>query len=141
MVGIYKKILNFFDGLENSIRFHFSRHPVPYSLVAGVFIVLFWKGIEDTAHMFPSLSGPVLILISVPVLLLTGVFVSFFVTDGVILSGLRKEQRVVREAQVEIKEEQKEIKQEDVLLKKVAEKLDEIDREVHQIEARLDKQK
>ncbi|MDD5068771.1 MAG: hypothetical protein PHS53_00215 [Candidatus Pacebacteria bacterium] len=141
MLSFFKKIQNLFDKFEDKIRFNFSRHPVPYSLVAGVFIVLFWKGIEDTASMFPSITGPHLILISVPVLLMTGVFVSFFVTDGVILSGLKKEQKVVQEAEIQIKEEKAEIKQEDILLKKVAEKLDEIDREVHHIEERLDKQK
>ncbi len=134
MLQAYKHILNFFDKLEDSIRFQFSRHPVPYSIVAGVFVVLFWKGIEDTANMYPALSGPILIAISVPVLLVTGVFVSFFIADRVILSGLKKETRIIRETEVELREE-------DTLLKTVAEKVNEISKEVHKLEERLDRQK
>ncbi len=134
MISVYKKVLNFLGRMEDDVRFNFSSHPVPYSLVAAVFIVLFWKGIEDTASMFPVLTGPFLIFLSVPVLLLTGVFVSFFITDRVILSGLKKEQKVVQETEVEVK-------QEDLLLKRVAEKIEEIDREVHQIQGQLNKKR
>ncbi|MDD5050847.1 MAG: hypothetical protein PHV93_03870 [Candidatus Pacebacteria bacterium] len=134
MIPAYKKIFNFFGKVEDRIRFNFSRHPVPYSLVAGVFIVLFWKGIEDTASLFPTLTGPFLILVSVPVLLLTGVFVSFFITDRVILSGLKKEEKVVAETEVEVK-------QEDILLKKVVERMDQIDKEVRHLDEHFHKQK
>lgn len=92
---VFKKISRFFGKLEDSVRFHLSRHPVLYSLITAFFIVLFWKGVENLISRFAVLSnGIILIVVSVPVLLITGVFISFFVTDRVLLSGIKHEERL-----------------------------------------------
>ncbi len=58
-----------------------------------------------TADLFPFLTGPVSIIISVGTLLLTGLFISFFVGDAIIMSGIKGEKKLVEKAESEIEEE------------------------------------
>lgn len=100
-----KKILRFFDKLEDNVRGTLSKYPLIYSLIGGVGVVLFWKGVWETAEMFPVLNGPMSILVSVSILLTTGLFVSFFVTDRIILSGIKQEKKMVEKTEAEIRAE------------------------------------
>lgn len=106
-----KKIIKFFDKLEDKIRFRLSKHPIPYSIIGGIFVVLFWKGVWDTVDMFPFFSGPILVVISLTVLLITGLLVSFFVTDRIIHSGWKKEEKIILKTESEAKESEKLIKE------------------------------
>ena len=100
-----KKIINFFDKLEDSIRAAFSRYPIIYAFVGGTAIVLFWRGVWMIAETIPFLTGPVSLLISISILLATGLFVSFFVGDNIIISGLKKEKRLDEKIASEVKTE------------------------------------
>ena len=95
----------YFDRLEDRVRARLSRRPIWYALIGGLAIVLFWRGVWMTADLFPFLTGPVSILISVGILLATGLFVSFFVGDIIILSGIRKEKKLVEKTEAEIQKE------------------------------------
>lgn len=119
------KIVNFFDKLEDKIRESLSRMPIVYTFIGGVAIVLFWRGVWITADLFPVLTGPVSILISVLVLLITGLFVSFFVGDVIIISGLKKEKKIIDKTESEVQRDittLKEIKEEMDDIRKMLEK-------------------
>ena len=120
-----KSVIKFFDKLEDKTRAHLSKYPLIYSLVGGVGVVLFWRGVWHTADQFPFLTGPVSILISLSILLLTGLFVSFFIGDNIILSGIKKEKKFIEKADAAVKEEK--------------ESLAEIKDELHKIEDTLEK--
>ena len=115
-----KKIFSFFDRLEDKIRAAFSRNPIIYALVGGVAVVLFWRGVWMVADTIPFLTGPVSILISLLILLATGLFVSFFIGDNIIISGLKKEKRLDETIASEVKTELD-------LLKDIKRRLDEIE--------------
>ena len=100
-----KKILSFFDKLEDGIRAAFSRRPIIYAFVGGASIVLFWRGVWMVADTIPFLTGPVSILVSVATLLAMGLFVSFFIGDNIIISGLKKEKRLDEKIDSEVKTE------------------------------------
>ena len=100
-----KKLLRFFDKLEDRVRGKLSRYPLVYSIIGGFAIVLFWRGVWNTADQIPFLTGPVSIVVSVIVLLITGLFASFFVGDQIIISGLRKDKKVIDKTESEIKTE------------------------------------
>ena len=91
---IYKKIVRFFDKLEDHVRVALSHYPIIYTIIGGFSIVLFWRGVWMTADYFPFLNGPVSIIISVSILLVTGLFVSFFITDRIILTGIKQEKKL-----------------------------------------------
>lgn len=121
--NIFQKTFWFFDKLEDKVRERLSRHPVLYTIIGGVAIVLFWKGVWETAELFPFLFGPVSIIISVAILLVTGLFVSFFIGDRIILSGIKGEKKLVEKTEREIEEEEVE--------------LEELDTDIHRIEKEI----
>ena len=100
-----KRILSFFDKLEDNIRAASSRRPIIYAFVGGAAIVLFWRGVWMVADTIPFLTGPVSILVSVAILLGMGLFVSFFIGDNIIISGLKKEKRLDEKIASEVKTE------------------------------------
>ncbi|MDP2946392.1 MAG: hypothetical protein Q8N61_03010 [bacterium] len=100
-----RKILSFFDKLEDDIRAALSRHPIIYAFIGGTAIVLFWRGVWLVADTLPFLTGPVSIFVSVAILLAMGLFVSFFIGDSIIISGLKKEKRLDEKVVSEVKTE------------------------------------
>ena len=90
-----KKIISYFDKLEDNIRGHLSHHPILYTLVGGTAIVLFWRGVWHTADILQARGGwlgwifyePNNLVIVTVILLATGLFVSYFI--GGMLIGAR----------------------------------------------------
>ena len=120
-------IYPYFDTLEDKTRAWLSRKPKLYAFIAGGAIVLFWRAIWEIADIFQSKGGvigflfnPVVTLItSFVVLLASGLFVSFFVGDSIIMSGLRKDKKFVDHAQEEMDKEQGEIQHMEKVLEKI----------------------
>ncbi len=102
------KVLKFFDLLEDNVRQWLSKWPIFYGLLAGIGAVLFFRGvwlIADGDPYYKGLSGFASLAISLTIMLVTGSFVSHFVTNEVILSGLRKEKKIIDKTEVEIRSE------------------------------------
>lgn len=100
-----KNIVRWFDKLEDHIRARLSHYPIIYALIGGVGVVLFWKGVWETAELTPYLFGPASILLGVIVMLTTGLLVSFFIGDNIILSGIAREKKLVEKTEEEVLEE------------------------------------
>ncbi len=128
-----KAILHFFDKLEDKIRGRLSHYPIIYAFVGGVGIVVFWRGIWHTADFFseiifsyqlngsinlgflPWWDGPLSIVIGSILLLSTGLFVSGFIGNEIIITGLKGEKKLTEKTEEEVKTETgavKEIKKE-----------------------------
>ncbi len=117
-----QKILQFFDKLEDKVRAQLSRAPLWYAFFGGIGIVLFWRGIwemADSLHLAPGYSA----IIGTVILLTTGVFVSAFIGNRLILSGLTGEKKLAEKAKGEIETEEDQIK-------KIQKTVDEIKSEV-----------
>ncbi|OHA18415.1 MAG: hypothetical protein A2664_00525 [Candidatus Taylorbacteria bacterium RIFCSPHIGHO2_01_FULL_46_22b] len=131
--GAVHRVWKFFDHLEDHVRARLSHHPILYSLVGGVAIVLFWRGVWMLADEI-GLSSISSIIISVVIMLITGLFVSFFVGDRIVLSGIRQEKKVIEKTEEEIKSESvaiSEVREELKLIEKGIEKLEKIERHNH----------
>ena len=113
------KLINFFDRLEDRIRGRLSHWPIFYAFVGGIGTVLFWRGVWHTADFvsvwffYPAaarelffsgewLDGPVSFLIGSVFLLLVGLFVSHFIGNEIIISGLKREKKIVERAEEEV---------------------------------------
>ena len=127
---MFKKIINFFDRLEDQVRARLSRHPVIYTLIGGFGIVLFWRGVWMIADQFEFLTGPISLVISVVVLLITGLFVSFFIGDSIIISGLRGDKKRVERVKSQLESE---IKTETITLRQVKDQLDHMEKDLHEL--------
>lgn len=127
-----KKALRFFDRLEDVTRTLLSHYPLPYAFIGGTLIVLYWRGIWHSADMLEAMgghwavifSGPAQILITAGLLMLTGLAVSIFIGDSIIISGIKHEKKVFEKAQTEIRAEEREISSVEERLKMLEDKID-----------------
>lgn len=106
-------------------RFHIflSHHSYLYAAIAGIGIVLFWRGVwhsVDTIHLYithysstgsvslidhPWWDGPLSFVVGCLILYTTRAFVSSFIGNELILSGLRAEKRMTKETEDDVKTE------------------------------------
>ena len=109
-----QKIINFFDILEDHVRGTMSRTPIIYSFLGGMGVILFWRGLWHTADYLQSetvigsilFSGPGSLLLGLCILLMSGLFVSIFIGESIVMSGMRHEEKVSQKTEVELKEEE-----------------------------------
>jgi len=125
-----KKIIYFFDKLEDKVRRRLSHAPFLYAFLGGVGVVLFWRGVWHTVDEFLFWSGPVSLIVGTIILLITGIFISAFVGNRLIISGIRGEKKIVEKTEEEILAEESEIQKLQKTLNKVEKKLEEIELEM-----------
>ncbi len=103
-MNIFKKIYQFFDKLEDKIRGQLTHFPLIYAFVGSIGIVSIWRGIwhiEDSWNM----SGEASLFWGILITISTGLFVSFFIGENIIISGLNKEKRIDEKTEEEIHKE------------------------------------
>lgn len=130
-----KTIVRFFDKLEDHVRGGLSHYPLLYSLIGGVGVVLFWRGVWHTADLLETntgwgsvlFSGIGSMLVGIVVLLMIGLFVSVFIGDSIIMSGIRHDKKLIEKSEDEIEDD----------LTKEKRALERIGDEIEKIEAKL----
>lgn len=122
-MNVIKKILKFFDKLEDKVRASLARRPLIYALIGGIGIVLFWRGVWLTADKFEFMTGPVSMLAGIAILMLIGLWVSVFVGDSIIISGLKNEHKTFEKARLEIEKESRNIEDIETEVRKIRKRL------------------
>ena len=120
------KIVKFFDKLEDKVRAKLSRRPVIYTLIGAFAIVLFWRGVWMLMDEIPFMTGWVSTILSIVILLMTGLFVSFFIGEQTIISGLKQEKKLTEKAESEIASEGEMLEEIDNHLEKIEKDLEEL---------------
>lgn len=120
------KVIHTLDRLEDFVRGHLSHYPITYAFISGVGIVLFWRGVWHTADLFGFMTGPVSLIIALIILLMTGLFVSFFVGDTIIIAGIKRQKKVAERTEMEIETEKEELDEMRSLIQKMERDLEEI---------------
>src|SRR3989338_950892 len=133
-----KKIIKYFDKLEDKIRTKLSHWPIIYALVGGVGIVLFWRGVWHMADEI-GLGSFSLILISLILLLSSGLFVSFFIGHYIIFSGLKQEKKIEEKEEAEIEMELDLQKAQMNVLMEIKDKINKIEKEIVDIKSKVSK--
>ncbi|HEU5114596.1 MAG TPA: hypothetical protein VFT82_02410 [Candidatus Paceibacterota bacterium] len=108
-----RRIIRFFDKLEDKVREHLSHFPIIYSIIGGTFVVLFWRAVWHTADLLMAQGGwlqwffyePTQLVVTIIGLLMTGLMVSVFIGDRIILSGLHHEKKLEEATEELVKEE------------------------------------
>jgi hypothetical protein len=100
-----KQILKAFDLFEDRVRARLSRHPLVYGVVSGIGIVMFYRGLWMVLDNYAFFTGPTTLLIATVILFSSGVFVSQFVSNHIILSGIKREKKMVEKVGEQIKTE------------------------------------
>lgn len=104
MIKIYDIIYKFFDKLEDKIRGKLTHYPLVYAFIGSVGIVSIWRGIWHISDNW-VMSGGLSLIIGILLTMITGLFVSFFIGDNIIISGLNKEKRIDEKTEKEIHKE------------------------------------
>jgi len=115
---MFKGIIRFFDKLEDKVRMRLSHRSIFYAFIGGMATVLFWRGIWHTGDILMAKGGfwgwffyePVTVVWTSIILLMTGLFVSNFIGERVIISGLKNEKKMTDKTETEIFKEEDEIK-------------------------------
>ena len=124
-MNIFKKIYRFFDLFEDKIRGKLSHRPILYAIVGSFGIVLIWRGIWHIADEI-NMSSWVSLGLGIAISLATGLMVSFFIGEKIIISGIRKEKRIDEKAE-------EDIKREGVALMEMQKELEEIKEDLEEI--------
>ncbi len=148
IVKIYKHIFHFFDRLEDHVRGLLSKYPIWYAILAGICIVLFWRGVWHTGDSIQArggfwgfiFSGPISLALSTILLLVIGVFVSAFVGDMLVLSGIKKEKKMVDKTEEEVRQEGGELEQVEQVIDDLYEEVDEVSDKQEVLEKKIDEQ-
>lgn len=115
-------LLYFIDKLENRIRHKLSHHPIIYAFLGSIGVVLIWRGVWMFADEL-NISSILSMFIGFAISIITGLFVSFFVGDSIIISGIKNEKRIDEKTEEEIKKET-------ITLNEIKEDLEEIKDEI-----------
>ncbi len=91
--------------MEDRIRKKLSQHPIIYALIGSIGIILLWRGVWMLADSF-NMSGWVSAVLGLFILLAIGLFVSFFIGEQIIISGIKQEKRIDEKTEEEIKKEE-----------------------------------
>lgn len=133
--NFFKKIYQYFSKLENHIRTYLTRHPLLYSLIGGIAIVLFWRGVWVTADTIPLLNhGLVSVAVSIVLLIATGLLASFFMGDIVLMSSVKEEEKMIRKTEGEVRVEEN-------VLMGIQKELKNIENEINHIQAEVEANK
>ena len=131
---MFKSVDMFFDKLEDHIRGKLSKHPCIYGFIGGSGVILFWRGVWHSADWLQenTLFGSVIfsnvgsMLFGILVLLMSGLFVSVFIGDSILISGLRHEKKITEKTEDEVEGEKKDIEVIEEHIEDISKKLEKI---------------
>ncbi len=139
-----QKLIQFFTKIEIQNRAFLSRHKFTYALIGGAGVILYWRGVWLTAdiiyrtglHNINELwgwllsvffSGPGSLFLGIVILSLTGLLIQEFIGNDIIISGIKKEKKIIDKTEDKILREIQEEQKNKELLK-------EIDSHLHNLE-------
>ena len=126
---LIKKFVDFLNKLEDKIRVKLSHYPILYAFIGGTGIVLFWRGVWHTADDI-GVGSIVSLIIGVSILVVIGLFVTEFLGNRLIVTGLVGEKKISEKEEGEIETEETQLKNLQNTLSRVEKKLSEIEGEV-----------
>ena len=132
--------MEFLNRLEDKIKRKLSRYPVIYAFIVGTGIVLFWRGIWHTADDI-DLGSITSLIAGTVILILVGGFVSEFIGNKIIISGLVGEKKLTEKEGGEIKEEKSEIETEETQLRNLQNTLNRVEKKMTELETEIESKK
>ena len=128
MTQFTKILLN----IEERARKFFESFPFMHAFLAGVGIVLFWRGVWETSDHI-GLNSEWSIVIGILILSGIGLFLQTLVGNTIIIKEVKKEKKVEQEIKSEIEKTGKETDTEEITLVHLAHKLEIIESKMNDL--------
>lgn len=123
--------------IEDRARKYFERFPFIQAFMAGIGVILFWRGIWEVSDMY-GLDPRLSIILGVLILGSVGLFVQTFVGNAIIIKNVKREIDLDKESRKEFSVFEKNISQEEITLAHLSEKLDKLADKVDHLEKHLE---
>lgn len=120
-----KNLIKLINHLKIKVRHQLSHWPILYAFIGSIGVVLIWRGVWMIADEM-RMPGLVSLLLGVLISMSAGLFVSFFVGDSIIITGIKREKRIDEKTESEIKKEE-------VTLNEIKKDLRDIKKEINEI--------
>lgn len=119
------EVIKIYNRFEIKLRHKLSHWPILYAFIGSIGVILIWRGVWMIADNM-GMSGLVSMALGVFISIVTGLFVSFFVGDKIIISGIKKEKRIDEKTESEIKKEEVSLSEIKKDLREIKEDIEEI---------------
>jgi hypothetical protein len=127
---------NVFLRIEESARKYFEKFPFIQAFLAGVGMILFWRGAWEVADNTGV--GPVAsIIVGMLILGGIGLFVQTFIGNTIIIKSVKSELSLEKKSKEEVAQVEKVVAQEEVTLAHLSNKLDDLNAKIEQLEKRF----
>jgi hypothetical protein len=116
-----KFITNNLLSIEEKARKHFEKYPFLQAFLAGMGVIIFWRGVWEIMDVFKI--DPILsIIIGMLMLLGIGLFIQTFMGNTLIIKSVKKEEKLEKEILKEITN----VEEDEVVLQEISEKLNKL---------------
>ncbi len=146
---LFKRIYRFGDKLEDRVRRKLSHYPITYAFVGGMGIIIFWRGIWHSMDYLVEFfsrdplmvttgadataiwwDGPLSIVVGTILLLMSGLFVTSFIGNEIIISGIKGEKRLAEKTEQEIEDDAARDAQMMREIDQIVKRLDEVEKKI-----------
>jgi len=127
-----KNLTNIFLKIEDKSRNYFEKFPFFHAFFAGIGVVLFWRGVWETADLF-GIKPNVSICLGILILIIIGLFLQTFVGNTIIIKKVESEKKMEKKTETDIKKVQQEVGVEEISLELLAKKLESIESKIENL--------
>lgn len=127
---------NIFLTIEERARKYFEQFPFIHAFLAGVGVILFWRGTWEIADIY-RLNPFTSVFIGILILGGIGLFVQTFVGNAIIIKNVKSEMSLEKKSEREVAKFEKEVIKEEITLTELSNKLDTLTQKLNEIESRI----
>lgn len=127
---------NIFLTIESRARKYFEHFPFIHAFLAGVGVILFWRGVWEIADIY-SLDPTISIAVGIIILIGIGLFTHTFIGNAIIIKSVKHEINIEKENRKDISEFEKNITKEEITLAHLSDKLDKLSEKISHLEEHL----
>ncbi len=125
---VTKKLL----GIEETARKFFERIPFMHAFLAGVGVILFWRGVWELADI-QKLDPIASIILGSFLLGGIGLFIQTFVGNSIIIKTVKKEERTEKQTEKKAELALEEVEREEITLIQLSKKIDELNNKIDKL--------
>lgn len=127
---------NIFLTIEERARKYFEQFPFIHAFLAGVGVILFWRGTWEIADIY-RLNPFTSVFVGILMLGGIGLFIQTFVGNAIIIKNVKSEINLEKKNEREVAKFEKEVIKEEITLNELSSKLDILTQKLNEIESRI----